>query len=603
MTTHQDVALDPQIWARNLEALSLQQPPICTLLSSTELPQSVVLVDGRDGSPTFRLGGSDGGSTWLGHSSMPTVSSPAVLAEFAFGSVNVLLPSIGHGFEAKRLLRMMAVHQAVFTWDADPLIPALALRLHDFSAEIRRGRLLLAVGPSAGQALLDCLEHYPAHLPPMKIFSAPHLQPSEVHQIQVQAETVAATQSNRLLRDTAELTAQLTSGTARHASGRRLLILSLIIDAEVSRVADALERAARQAGAECLAHTVDRPGHIHIVSGAGQLAEFQPTDVILLNQVKGEWGDLLRNVPRCATWCVSPSANRAPLFEKVSRQDVLWAVDGECSAKIRAAERSTPEVRSLLPAADGSLFHAAELDAEALEEYGSDVAIVLSAVDFSPQAIGLKWDSHRDLLDEIVALISKDPRRLSIEAADQLIDLAGRRTRVRLDSGEVRRDLARFISAGIAPTLAARKLLELLSRGNVTCKLWGANWEMYPETADVRCGPPPSHDQRNKIYNAAKLIVHLRNDDWHRQHLLDAVAAGACVLRHAESHSDASADPAWHELSSAIPSFAGVPQAYHTIRNWLVEERRRSEPMAQAHRLVQECHLMSHRLQTLLDDR
>lgn len=185
LATHQAAALDPQIWARNLEALSHRQAPIYTLLSSTELPQSVALVEGRDGSPAFRLDGSDGVSTWLGHSSMPTVSSPAVLAEFAFGSVNVLLPSIGHGLEARQLLQMMAVHQAVFTWDADPLVPALALRLHDFSGEIRRGRLVLAVGPSAEQALLDCLERYPAHLPPMKILSAPHLQPSEVHEIQV----------------------------------------------------------------------------------------------------------------------------------------------------------------------------------------------------------------------------------------------------------------------------------------------------------------------------------------------------------------------------------------------------------------------------------
>lgn len=413
---------------------------------------------------------------------------------------------------------------------------------------------------------------------------------------------MAARQNDRLLRKAAELTAQLTSGGACHASGCRLLILSLIIDVEVSRVADALERAARQAGIECLAHTVDRPGHLHIVSGAGQLAEFQPTDVILLNQVKGEWGDLLGKVPRCATWCVSPSANRTQLCEKVSRQDVLWAVDEEVSARIRATDRSTPEVRSLLPAADGSLFHAAELNAEECEQYGSDVAIVLSAVDFSPQAIGLKWDSHRELLDEIVALISKDPQRLGLEVADQLIDLAVRRTRVRLDSSEVQ-DLARFVSAGMAPTLTARKLLELLSRGDVTCKLWGANWEMYPETANVRCGPPPSHDQRNKIYNAAKLIVHLRNDEWHRQHLVDALAAGACVLRHAESHSDANADPAWWELSLAIPSFATVPHAYHTIRHWLAEEGKRNEVMAKAHRLVQEQHLMSHRLQTLRGDR
>ncbi len=133
-------SLQSEVYQRNIRALTRQQPVECEQIDAVELSDGVTYTEGRDGTPTFRLLDGAGRQYWLGHSSMPATSSPAILTEFMFGSGNVLLPSMGHGGEVKHLLARMAPHQAVFTWDADPLIPALTLRLHDFSASARGSR-------------------------------------------------------------------------------------------------------------------------------------------------------------------------------------------------------------------------------------------------------------------------------------------------------------------------------------------------------------------------------------------------------------------------------------------------------------------------------
>ncbi len=605
-------ALDAGILQRNIAALSSQQPQFCELIESVELPDEVVFAEGRDGSSTFRLPAADGTRYWLGHSSMPTVSSPAVLAEFVFGGGNVLLPTIGHGGEAKHLLMQMAAHQAVFAWDSGPLIPALALRLHDFSGDISRGRLVLAIGPKPEEALLRSFENHRTHLPPTKILCAPHLKPSDIHELQTQAESAAAKQNARLMQLTAQITrtwVQSKSSADRAgrtrcagASDRKLMILSMMVDPEVTRVANALGQSATQAGMECVTYTVDRPQHAHLLAAAQQLQAHHPTDVILLNQAKGEWGDLLNHVRYCTSWWVSPSALRAESVNNLLKHDTLWVVNRQLAEQIQSSGDGTPQVRILGPAADSTMFCPTELHANDYDEYGSDIAIIMNAVDFSPEAIGLKWESHKTLLDEIIHLIRDDPRRLTLAAADHLIEKASRRTKVKLDSAEVRGNLARFISAGIAPTLTVLKLIEMLPLEKVRVKLWGANWETHGETAPVQHAAPPSPAQRNKVYNAVKIVVHVRHDEWHEQHLLDALAAGGCVLNQVGPDSRTHQGQVWEELREAVPSFSTVSQAVRMIQDLLADERMRRARMPRAHQTVKAKHLMASRLKTLLGD-
>lgn len=594
-------SLQPEVYQRNIKALARQQPVECEQIDAVELTGAVTPAEGRDGTPTFRLLDGAGRQYWLGHSSMPATSSPAVLTEFMFGSGNVLLPSMGHGGEVKHLLTRMALHQAIFTWDADPLIPALALRLHDFSGDILMGRVVIAVGPEAGQALTRVFEAYPTHLPPIKIFGAPHLDSAALHELQACAEAVAARQHQAVAQATAQLAGEMPAHPPDPPSTRRrVMILSSVIDPEVTHLAEALAGAAEEADLCCVAHIADRPAHVHLLAAAQQIREFMPQAVVLLNQVKGEWGHLLDGAEFCTTWCVSPSADRAELTRHRAPDESIYAATPSLAKQLESADPNHAQVRILGPAADRRLFRPLELDDEDRTKYGSDVALILSAADFSPEAVGLKWESHQQLLGEIVGLLRENPQRLDMAAADRVIESASRRMRITLNSGEVRGQLARFISVGIAPTLTVLELMRRLPVDEVRVKLWGSNWDLHRAAAGVSISSPPSDEQRNKIYNAAHIIVHVRNDDWHRQHLLDALAAGASVLSHKEQQSATLNDPSWQDIWTAVPRFSAISQAASTIRRWLKDPAAKVAAVDPGRQIVLREHSIEKRLQTLL---
>ncbi len=594
-------SLQSEIYQRNIRALARQQPVECEQINAVELSDGITHTEGRDGTPTFRLLDGAGRQYWLGHSSMPATSSPALMTEFMFGSGNVLLPSMGHGGEVKHLLGRMAPHQAIFTWDADPLIPALALRLHDLSCDIRMGRVVIAVGPEADEALNRVFEAYPTHLPPTKFFGAPHLNPTVLHELQTLAEAVAGRQQQAVAQATAQLAAEIAAQPSEPPSTRRrVMILSSVIDPEVTHVAEALAGAAEEVDLCCATHIADRPARVHLLAAARQIRELMPQFVILLNQAKGEWGHLLDGAESCTTWCVSPSADRPELTRHRTPDESIYAATPPLAEQLESADPNHAEVRILGPAADRRLFHPLTLDDEDRATYGSEVAVILSAADFSPEAVGLKWDSHQQLLGEIVGLLRENPQRLDVAAADRVIESASRRTRITLDSGEVREQLAQFISTGIAPTLTMLELIRRLPMGEVHVKLWGSNWDLHGAAADISTGPPPSHEERNKIYNAASIIVHVRNDDWHRQHLLDALAAGASVLSHKEQQPATLDDPSWSVFWTAVPRFSAISQAAATIRQWLKNPAAKVAAVEPAREIVLCEHSIEKRLESLL---
>jgi hypothetical protein len=601
MALAQPTSICLEVYHRNISALARQQPAECAQIEAVELTDGITHTEGRDATPTFRLLDGAGRPYWLGHSSMPATSGPAVLTEFNFGSGNVVLPSMGHGYEARHLLDRMGPHQAVFTWDDDPLAPALALRLHDFSAAILMGRLVVALGPAADEALSRALEAYPAHLPPTKIFGAPHLDSEILKTVQVSAAAIAARQHQSLARNTARLAAEISAQPAcQPSTSRRVMILSSVVDPEVAQIAQALAGAAEEADLQCATHLADEPARAHILSAAQQIRDSKPQSVILLNQARREWGHMLDGVRTCSTWCVSPSANRSELAHHRMPEDRIYATTPSLANGLAAADPNHADVRILGPAVDRRLFFPSALDEEDHVKYGSDVAVVMSAVDFTPEAIGLKWDSHQHLLSEIVRILRENPQRLHKDAADRVIELASRRTQVALDSGEVREQLAQFISAGLAPTLTALKLIRKLAADEVRVKLWGCNWDLHSATAALPSGPPPSHEERNKIYNAARVIVHVRNDRWHRQHLLDALAAGATVVGHDEQYSDETNDSSWQDLWTAVPRFGTISEAAATIRRWLNEPAAGASAVEPARRIALHNHSIEKRLQTLL---
>ena len=60
----------------NVAALQALQPELARRMADLKLPDTVEPAWGRDGTPTFRILGTDRRRHWLGRTSMPSISAP-----------------------------------------------------------------------------------------------------------------------------------------------------------------------------------------------------------------------------------------------------------------------------------------------------------------------------------------------------------------------------------------------------------------------------------------------------------------------------------------------------------------------------------------------
>src|SRR5687767_2497223 len=168
------IALDPDIFERNLNALREFQPALAEqLVTAPSWSQSYTLEATRDGRLNFRS--LSEGRAWFGRTSIPFVRAEAILQQFQSGTANVLLPAIAEGTEAELLIQRLGRHRAIYVWEPNLCAVQLVLCLHDFSAAIRDGRLIFfaCTFEQLSQTLSTWLDENPGHLAPDRILMWP----------------------------------------------------------------------------------------------------------------------------------------------------------------------------------------------------------------------------------------------------------------------------------------------------------------------------------------------------------------------------------------------------------------------------------------------
>lgn len=184
-------APQPRILEDNLHALRAVDPATADCQAALDLaPLNPVPARTRDGRLSFRLTQPDGKTGWLGRTSVPGVRAAALLEQFDPGNGNVLLPSFGEGTEVQTLLSQLQPHRVVFVWEPDPVTIRLALSLHDFSAALRAGRLVIlyCAAENLTQALANWLQNHSAQECPGRLMMWPWQTDAQIDQIRSAVE-------------------------------------------------------------------------------------------------------------------------------------------------------------------------------------------------------------------------------------------------------------------------------------------------------------------------------------------------------------------------------------------------------------------------------
>ncbi|MFQ5412441.1 MAG: hypothetical protein ACE5EC_09075, partial [Phycisphaerae bacterium] len=273
--------INPAIFDANLASLWAVLPASAEVVAAAPGPLSLTLATGRDGSPTFAWSDDAGVPRWLGRTSMPSISGPALVDSFEPGPGNVLLFGLGQGAEAWHLLDRMAAHQAVLIIEPSAWTVAAAFRLHDFSEALRRQRLLIFTDEDPWASCRDFLLAHDGFLVPDRILAWPWFEPHEVARV-----------TNRL--------SEIQTEIARHrvdAPGAQsapppgdphdfaMAIVSNVPDARVHRLARQLSHAAAQLGWRHCCCVLDTPAGVHPRAVERAVREITPNRFVLIDML------------------------------------------------------------------------------------------------------------------------------------------------------------------------------------------------------------------------------------------------------------------------------------------------------------------------------
>ncbi len=597
MTRTDSTAHLEQTWKKNLLALEAVCPELAGRLSGLPVSEGVVPTTGRDRSPSFRIVTSEG-TRWFGHTSMPTISGPALLANFDEGSGNVILPGIGQGIEVGLLLVRLGPQRAVFVLDRDFSAVSLALRLHDWADAIREGRLVLVCAEGIGEAFFRFLVEHEGYLVPERMISWPWMSQPEIDEITLLMQQVSYRVRRHRAATMAELAGKL---SGRYASGRplpetpRLLVVCPTALGASRQLAEEAKVGAVDAGWPAELWSADCPGAAYSLSLVRRVLQFEPDLVLVVDGVRAGCGGALPEALPVVSWMTRGTRLPVSAVENMASTDRVFCEAGGAVEDLHTAGSTHQQVRWLPPAASRSAIAARE----STGAHSYEMVAIADAGSLSPQAYGLSLDSHLSAWKMAEQLIRKRAERYTDDHADALLSEIESATGVHLGDRVIRRSFCDQVNRAIAQTLVCRAVFEAALRGGLPLAIWGNGWQGDPVLEKAWRGPVRFSD-RAWVCAGAKVVLHVDVTGNVSSELLSAAASGAAVLARAHP-----TDPAQTGLSHLLQpgrdliTFGRFSEMLTHARRLLSDDPWRASLADRARRTVIEHHRMAHRMATL----
>ncbi len=514
--------------AANLAALAAVLPRSAEIIRQAGIPPGVRPAIGRDGSPTYQIDDGPFGAQWLGRTSMPSISSEALVEAFDAGGGNALFFGLGQGAEARLLLRKLRPHQAVMVVDERPWAISLALRLHDFSAELRRGRLLLFVGEDGWNLLRDYLRAHSGYLEPQRILSWPWFDAAAIGHVTRRLSEINSEITWLRMQRRGEMAESLRHAPPEEQPQRpAMAILSSSAEPGSLRMADALQHAAEGLGWPVTGLVPDTPAMLHPCGVEEQLAELRPSICLLID---GGPETLACRLPPVKVFVLF--SHGQPLDDawlaRLSAEIGLGVPTRSQAVSAVAQGRKASKVIEVPPA-----VHAAPDESRSGGRVRGDRILVIGDWgDPSASAAGIHLPSHCRLWDAAAAIIRRRCDSYTNDHAEDVLREAEKRLEMKLDSAQVRQGLAGRIRWRLGGAIVAGAYCEALAEEGVDFDTLGPTRLEGSGLAERHRGSWPDRRQLHAVVYEYGAVIPIGTSGMVSSFLLETMSLGlACLVR------------------------------------------------------------------------
>lgn len=583
-------ASQPPFLEENLLALESVNPAAARMIRRAAPPDSSVPVRGRDGVATYSWTEPGGLLRWLGRSSMPSVSAPALIDAFQPGEAGILLYSMGHGGEIALLLGRIEPFQAIMVVEPAAWKAGLALRLHDFSEALRLRRLLVFAGDTAWDALGEFLLENPGFLEPQRVLAWPWFEPETISDISAQVSAINQKVNQRRAEfRSSRKSAQRADGVASaDTTALRLAIVAPTPTTRVRRLSHVLCAAASSMEGHALRLVRDDPSCAHPWSIEDALARFRPSLTLYIDAGNDapprcpiSVAGLTTHGPVCV---LSRSGTVAEEGSALLSAGAWLAVPGEKASAAALAAGAASERMLVVPPAALPIPRAACRSTDGRLAFYADGACA------SAQAAGLHLATHLRIWSVAEEIIRETVDTCRPDSSLEIVQKAEARLKIRLESVEVRAGIAERLRMRLVPRIVCESYLVALVEAGLRFDLYGQGWRDHPRFATHYRGEWPPPEQLGETLPDYSALVYIgpgepdAADDF-TSPLLDALAAGLVSFVRGTpqptraNEADAAVEPALHaeqfnsrrELISRVRSYLSAPEAHRARAKALAE--------------------------------
>lgn len=592
-TSHQSET----VFDTNIAALRAVDADLADRLASLTLPPEIVPTMARDGSPTYKIR-APAGERWFGFTSMPTVSGPALLRSFDPGDGNVLLAGIGQGIEARLMVDSLGANRAVFVLERDPLMVALALRLHDVSAAIEHGRLPLLVGEDPVASLVRFLIEHEGYTAPTRMLGWPWMSQTELDEMKGLLERSADQAARHRATALAEVIEQL---AVEYSSDRplpdrpRTLVICPHARSDICRFAADVLRGLDGLDWPAEGWLGNNPQAGHPLALARRLLAHRPDMVVLIDAVRAGFAAVLPASIPLATWFTPWARVPSTVADGIGAQDRVFAMTAAARSALVAAGLDADRVQWLGPALPSP--PSVELSPD--HAFAFDVVAVSDAPPLDAASQGLTLGSHRSLWEIAQRMIKAEVERYTAADVQRILKRAEAETGASFEDAAFRQDISDRINAVLGQTLVGRAAYEAAVQAGVPLAIAGRGWERYAELASACRGAPPGQGPSG-VYASAKIVLHVDVTGNVTPQLLAAASSGAAVV--ARAHPTDQADCGLSQLlrpGSEVLTFTRHSEMIRHLKQLLNDEPARRAMAERARTRLAEAHTMAHRLTTI----
>jgi hypothetical protein len=515
---------------KNVTALRTVDAELADRLAAIALPADIVPTVGRDGSSTFKRRTPEG-ERWLGHTSMPTVSGPALLGNFDPGEGNVVLVGIGQGVEARLLAEHLRPNQAVFVLERDPVQLALALRVHDLALPLEQGRLVMIVAEDLGDGLVRFLSDHEGYLPPERMLAWPWLDSAATDDAK---SIVQGSASEATRRRTAALTSMTDHLHKTHAHHRtlperpRTMVVCPHAQPEACRRTADVMTGLSALDWPAASWLGDTPRTGHPLTLARRINEVEPDMVILMDAVRGGVAKVLPPTIPVASWLTSLARFEPPVVEGIGPEDGVFAMTDRVRANLVEAGFDPSRVHWLGPCVVTMPSDTTMRD----RPIEHDVVAIADAPSLDPATYGLRLESHQSAWNGARGLIAEQAEGYTSEDVERTLRRAESATGVSFADESLRQEFCDHVNAVLGQALVRQAVFEAVLRAGVKLSIFGRGWQDHPTLAAAWKGAVSPED-RPAVYASARIVLQVDVTGNVTTELLRAAASGAVVVARA----------------------------------------------------------------------